>query len=121
MMSGKHEDSLVFTNGAPDMEWYSLTLHGENDDSKSGTAQPVVSNDEKPKSRSSTTSSFGDYFMQNGELMKSHGIGWIVAALLIVADMAGAGIVALPSAIIKCCRYFIYAITPDLNRLILTG
>uniref|UniRef100_A0A914HP62 Amino acid transporter transmembrane domain-containing protein n=1 Tax=Globodera rostochiensis TaxID=31243 RepID=A0A914HP62_GLORO len=47
----------------------------------------------------------GDYFVQNGKLRKARGLGWILAALFVVADMAGGGIVALPTAVVRCQFY----------------
>ena len=45
----------------------------------------------------------GDYFSNNGgPLQKTLGINWIIASLFIVADMAGGGIVALPTATVRC-------------------
>jgi hypothetical protein len=47
----------------------------------------------------------GDYFEQNGRLRKARGLGWVLAAFFVVADMAGGGIVALPTAVVRCQFY----------------
>lgn len=48
-------------------------------------------------------SEMGDYYSkEGGPLQKSHGINWVVASLFVVADMAGGGIVALPTAAMRC-------------------
>lgn len=51
----------------------------------------------------------GDYFLEKGHLRKAHGLNWFLASLFVVADMAGGGIVALPTAIVRCgklgCQY----------------
>ncbi|KAI1717414.1 transmembrane amino acid transporter protein domain-containing protein [Ditylenchus destructor] len=49
-----------------------------------------------------TENGLGDYYDENGRLRKSTGLGWILAAFFVVADMAGGGIVALPTAIVRC-------------------
>ena len=46
----------------------------------------------------------GDFYLENGRLRKTHGLHWVIAALFVVADMAGAGIVALPTAVVRACR-----------------
>uniref|UniRef100_A0A1I7SKM2 Aa_trans domain-containing protein n=2 Tax=Bursaphelenchus xylophilus TaxID=6326 RepID=A0A1I7SKM2_BURXY len=38
----------------------------------------------------------------NGEFIKDSGMNWVVAALFLVGDMAGGGIVALPTAVQQC-------------------
>lgn len=50
----------------------------------------------------------GDYFEHNGRLRKARGLGWVLAAFFVVADMAGGGIVALPTAVVRCreCALF---------------
>ncbi|CAK5036569.1 unnamed protein product [Meloidogyne enterolobii] len=45
----------------------------------------------------------GDYFEgKDGKLRKGGGLGWLLAAFFVVADMAGGGIVALPTAVVRC-------------------
>lgn len=44
---------------------------------------------------------FGDGVFQNGRFTKHRGMHWFVAGLFIVGDMAGAGIVALPTALVQ--------------------
>lgn len=36
-------------------------------------------------------------------LNKSRGLGWILTAFFIVADVTGASIAVVPAAIVKCC------------------
>jgi hypothetical protein len=33
-----------------------------------------------------------------------HGLGWIVAGLFIVGDMAGGGLIAMPTAMVNACE-----------------
>lgn len=35
--------------------------------------------------------------MVDGEFVKTHGLHWVIAALIIVGDMAGGSMVALPT------------------------
>ncbi|KAL3078721.1 hypothetical protein niasHT_029360 [Heterodera trifolii] len=44
----------------------------------------------------------GDYYVEDNKLRKARGLGWVMAALFVVADMAGGGIVALPTAVVRC-------------------
>lgn len=58
----------------------------------------------------------GDYFSTEGTaLQKFNGFNWIVAALFVVADMAGGGIVALPTAIVRCCKFVYFSSSQNYN------
>ncbi|KAH7724128.1 Protein Y32F6A.4 [Aphelenchoides avenae] len=48
---------------------------------------------------------FGDGVFQNGRFTKHRGMHWFVAGLFVVGDMAGAGIVALPTALVQTQFY----------------
>lgn len=47
-----------------------------------------------------------DFLLKNGNLIRKHGLHWIIAALFIIADMVGSGIVALPIAVVQSCKFF---------------
>jgi hypothetical protein len=51
------------------------------------------SNDENPHA--------DGYFDANGEYIRSHGLNWIITGLFVVGDLAGGGLVALPTAMIQ--------------------
>ncbi|KAI1706338.1 transmembrane amino acid transporter protein [Ditylenchus destructor] len=42
-----------------------------------------------------------DYFYKDGILQKAKGLGWVVTGLFVVGDMAGGGLVALPTALLE--------------------
>ncbi|KAI1723659.1 transmembrane amino acid transporter protein domain-containing protein [Ditylenchus destructor] len=44
----------------------------------------------------------GDYVSKGSRLKKKFGLGWPLTGLLVVGEMAGSGIVALPTAIVRC-------------------
>lgn len=52
-----------------------------------------------------TKKEMGDYYEQGGRLRKARGLGWVLAGFFVVADMAGGGIVALPTAVVRCQFY----------------
>lgn len=53
----------------------------------------------------------GDYFHdEQGRLRKHKGLGWMLASLFVIADMAGGGIVALPTAVVRCRLFLFYFI-----------
>jgi hypothetical protein len=54
---------------------------------------------------------------KNGELYKARGIHWALAALFIVADTAGAGLVALPAAVVRCREFQIF-LSPKILKLL---
>lgn len=66
-------------------------------------------NETSSSSISSTTvdrNLMGDYFIgRTGKMEKFYGYNWFMAALFVVADMIGGGIVALPNAIMTCSKY----------------
>lgn len=37
------------------------------------------------------------YFDSNGKYIRSHGLNWIITGLFVVGDLAGGGLVALPT------------------------
>jgi hypothetical protein len=41
------------------------------------------------------------YFDANGKYIRSHGLNWIITGLFVVGDLAGGGLVALPTAMIQ--------------------
>lgn len=41
------------------------------------------------------------YFDTNGKYIRSHGLNWIITGLFVVGDLAGGGLVALPTAMIQ--------------------
>jgi hypothetical protein len=53
-----------------------------------------------------TKKEMGDYYEQGGRLRKARGLGWVLAGFFVVADMAGGGIVALPTAVVRCRETF---------------
>ncbi|KAI6184738.1 Amino acid transporter, transmembrane family-containing protein [Aphelenchoides bicaudatus] len=59
--------------------------------------------------------------MVEGEFVKSHGLHWITAALIIVGDMAGGSMIALPTAIQQSGSYlgFILYFLGDSWRILL--
>lgn len=48
----------------------------------------------------------GGYFFKNGKLQKAKGLGWVVTGLFVVGDLAGGGLVALPTAMIQFGFFF---------------
>jgi len=43
----------------------------------------------------------GDYHVHKDRMRKHEGLHWILASLFVFADMAGGGIVALPTAVVR--------------------
>ncbi|KAI1720752.1 transmembrane amino acid transporter protein domain-containing protein [Ditylenchus destructor] len=41
------------------------------------------------------------YFYKDGKLQKAKGLGWVVTGLFVVGDLAGGGLVALPTAMLE--------------------
>lgn len=41
------------------------------------------------------------YFDASGRYIRSHGLNWIITGLFVVGDLAGGGLVALPTAMIQ--------------------
>ncbi|KAI6242280.1 Amino acid transporter, transmembrane family-containing protein [Aphelenchoides fujianensis] len=55
----------------------------------------------------------------DGEFVKSHGMHWAVAGLFLVGDMAGGGIVALPTAVLQC-GFFVGLVVCGVMALVAT-
>ncbi|KAI6170622.1 Amino acid transporter, transmembrane family-containing protein [Aphelenchoides bicaudatus] len=70
-----------------------------------GDKQNAIDTNQSSDDSSSSNSHEHDGEMINGEFVKSHGMNWFVAALFLVGDMAGGGIVALPTAVQQCGFY----------------
>lgn len=50
---------------------------------------------------------FGNFLIKDNSLERvSGGLSWFVASIFLLADMAGGGIVAMPSAINHSCNFF---------------
>jgi hypothetical protein len=41
------------------------------------------------------------YFDPNGKYIRNHGLNWVITGLFVVGDLAGGGLVALPTAMIQ--------------------
>ncbi|KAI6243311.1 Amino acid transporter, transmembrane family-containing protein [Aphelenchoides fujianensis] len=55
----------------------------------------------------------------DGEFVKTHGMHWAVAGLFLVGDMAGGGIVALPTAVLQC-GFFVGLVVCGVMALVAT-
>ncbi|KAE9552958.1 hypothetical protein FO519_003835 [Halicephalobus sp. NKZ332] len=56
-------------------------------------------------SKTSLTEDAGDGRFENGVFIKNHGLNWFVTGLFLVGDLAGGGLVALPTATIQLGIY----------------
>lgn len=48
---------------------------------------------------------YSDGYFKKGQFVRNQGMHWVLAGLFCVGDMAGAGIVALPTAMIQSRKY----------------
>ncbi|KAI6243247.1 Amino acid transporter, transmembrane family-containing protein [Aphelenchoides fujianensis] len=80
-----------------------LTPWSDKKSSTNGDAAAAEGGEELGSSSSaSSTTEAMDGRMINGEFVKTHGMSWFVSGLFLVGDMAGGGIVALPTAVQQC-------------------
>ena len=52
-------------------------------------------------SEASSVDENGDGYFENGVFIKNHGLNWVITGLFLVGDLAGGGLVALPTATIQ--------------------
>jgi len=52
-------------------------------------------------SNSDSADVHGDGYFENGIFIKNHGLNWVITGLFLVGDLAGGGLVALPTATIQ--------------------
>lgn len=45
------------------------------------------------------------YFDETGDYVRHHGLHWVVTGLFVAGDIAGGGLVALPTAIIRSRKF----------------
>jgi len=94
----------------------------DGDDKPAGTAPPKYESDESIPQTISADDLVGrkdglelsdnenphadGYFDAQGEYIRSHGLNWIITGLFVVGDLAGGGLVALPTAMIQSGFWF---------------
>lgn len=54
------------------------------------------------------------YFNEKGRYIRSHGLNWVITGLFVVGDLAGGGLVALPTAMVQSGKHNTTS-TPFLN------
>uniref|UniRef100_A0A914ERU7 Amino acid transporter transmembrane domain-containing protein n=1 Tax=Acrobeloides nanus TaxID=290746 RepID=A0A914ERU7_9BILA len=69
----------------------------------SGLKRPIGENDSS--SEGSSVDEHGDGVWENGRFIRNTGLNWFVTGLFVVGDLAGGGLVALPTALIQSGFY----------------
>lgn len=95
---------------------------GDKDEQSGGSGSPKYESDESlPRTiftsdiTTTTKEGFGGptienphadgYFNEKGRYIRSHGLNWVITGLFVVGDLAGGGLVALPTAMIQSGEY----------------
>uniref|UniRef100_A0A915CPH7 Amino acid transporter transmembrane domain-containing protein n=1 Tax=Ditylenchus dipsaci TaxID=166011 RepID=A0A915CPH7_9BILA len=93
------------SNGTPEKFPLSSLTFTSNSGSFSGQG-PAKSDTFNKNRTESEAQEDGGYFYKNGKLQKAKGLGWVVTGLFVVGDLAGGGLVALPTAMIQFGFFF---------------